>query len=84
MDLKLHQIETRALRKFKYYGINYLQNKKTLFFVVSIAVKAKQWLKSMCGASSSCFMPKYVIRKQRKQKKYHNKRFIFLATLLQC
>lgn len=42
MDLKLYQIETRALRKFKYYGINYLQKKKTLFFVASTAIKAKQ------------------------------------------
>jgi len=37
----LHQIETRALIKFKYHGINYLQNKKTLVVVVSIVIKAK-------------------------------------------
>lgn len=41
VELELHQIEPRALRKFKHCGINYLQNKKTVVLVASIVTKAK-------------------------------------------
>lgn len=42
MELQLHEIEFRASTELNCHGINYLQDKKTLVFVVFLVMKAKQ------------------------------------------